>query len=277
MRRRETARREPLPAANAGGTGHTGGQGVKPSIENEESRMSFPMKYIVSHQHEFVYFVIPKVACSSVKASLMPLLDIYDEDTLGTVSKNGTLAYEVHGLVNRSGLVRRKSRFLRELEGGEYRNYFKFAFVRNPYDRLVSCYLQKIAEGGQGLTKQDYGNIKIPVGMPFGEFVEAVHAIPDEESDVHFRSQYLTVCGPGPEREIMANFLGRFENLREDFETVVKGIDPIKKIELLHLWPSKSRHSRHYAEFYDKGLQKLVYERYQQDLETFGYSFQGSL
>ena len=106
--------------------------------------------------------------------------------------------------------------------------------------------------------------------MPFAEFVEAVSEIPDEEADPHFCSQYPTVCDP--EGRIMADFVGRFESLREDFAVVSQKIGA-PALELPHRLKSWSRESRPYTAFYDERLRKLVAERYERDIETFGYSY----
>ena len=58
--------------------------------------------------------------------------------------------------------------------------------------------------------------------MTFKEFAEAVCRIPDEESNPHFRSQHIVICDDGPGKGILADFVGRFENLEEDFGIVAK-------------------------------------------------------
>jgi chondroitin 4-sulfotransferase 11 len=70
----------------------------------------------------------------------------------------------------------------------------------------------------------------------------------------------------------MADFVGRFENLRNDFARVAEEIGA-PGLALPHLLRSKIRQSRHYRDFYDERLKKLVYERYEKDVETFEYSF----
>lgn len=100
----------------------------------------------------------------------------------------------MHDRYNRSGCQINEANLLAD----GYDEHFKFAFVRNPWVRLVSCYKQKIAPGGQGLYCYEYEEVPLYVGMSFAQFVEAVHAIPDEEADPHFRSQYPIVCGDGP-------------------------------------------------------------------------------
>ena len=235
------------------------------------------MKYIVSDEHMFIYFVIPKVACSSIKAALLPIFD-FDTPIYETTLKDGAPGYNVHQLFDESGHQVNQRELISELNDA-YQEYFKFAFVRNPWDRLVSCYFQKLWD----VEKTDFGKpaLKLPggrgyklyMGMPFAEFVETVYEIPDAEANAHFKSQYKTICGPERDKPIMADFVGRYENLAADFSVVAERIGGTEKLQLPHILRSKSRESRPYTEFYDARLKKLVYERYQEDIEIFGYSF----
>lgn len=104
--------------------------------------------------------------------------------------------------------------------------------------------------------------------MPFAEFVKVVQQIPDEEADPHFRSQHFAVCGP--DNEIMADFVGRFENLEVDFAHVVQKIGA-PHLKLPHLLLSKG--PRPYRDFYDDETAEMVGERFHKDAEIFGYSF----
>jgi hypothetical protein len=76
-------------------------------------------------------------------------------------------------------------------------SYRSFAVVRNPYDRIVSCYFDKIVGAGsnpgpsagfvrynQLLGKQIFRN-----DMGFLEFIRVISRIPDFAADAHFRCQ----------------------------------------------------------------------------------------
>ena len=117
----------------------------------------------------------------------------------------------MHKLFNTSGRQIDRAELLAGLDG-EYRDYFRFAFVRNPWDRLVSCYSNKFSDMGKGLGGPRQRAEEFSPDMSFAEFVEAVHATPDEEANPHFRSQHAVVCDP--QGRVMADFVGRFENLR---------------------------------------------------------------
>ncbi len=247
--------------------GDWGRRATLPSMNRDAYRS---VNCIVSDERAFAYLPVAKVACSSIKTALLPLFpDVDPGPNFEREVRDGAFAYRVHDLFARSDHQMHRRRFLRGLHKGRYEGYFVFAFVRNPWDRLLSCWKQKLAPGGQGLKRTEYAGERLYLGMGFPEFVEAVCRIPDEDSNHHFRSQHVVVCSHYPEKRVLADFVGRYENLAEDFGRVAARIG--LEAGLPHLLPSGRDAA--YQEFYDRRLAALVGERYRLDAEIFGYSF----
>jgi len=238
-----------------------------------KARTRSKYRYIVHDERKFVYLWVQKVASSSVKAALLPLFDL-DPTPFEMTRKDGTRHFVVHKVYKASDYQIGKEQLVARLEH-EYRDYFKFAFVRNPWDRLLSCYLDKVVRKNVPpylLKNALSAGVEFYANMPFAEFVEAVYRIPDEKANPHFRSQHLTVCGP--DGEPMADFVGRFERLREDFARVAEEIgSPELELPERNRKGTSKRGSSHYREFYDERLRNMVHKRYEKDVETFGYSF----
>ena len=144
------------------------------------------------------------------------------------------------------------------LDQQDFLMFFKFGFVRNPWDRLVSCYFSKVVE---------MENRKFPdfSGSEFRDFVGYVERCDLRGGDRHYRLQSVLV----PVDTV--DFVGRFESFERDARLVCTRLG-LPVVELPHR--NRSGH-RHYVEYYDATLRRRVAALYAQDIETFGYSFEG--
>lgn len=142
---------------------------------------------------------------------------------------------------------------------------YSFGFVRNPLDRLLSCYAQKIVlyarQMHMPLLFWRYGD-KFRADMSFEEFVHAVAGISDRVSDIHFRSQHTFFYHKG---RLMVDFVGRYERLQQDWATLQQrfGFGPLPH-------ENRSRH-KDYRAAYTPELARIAMQRYQRDIELFGY------
>lgn len=212
----------------------------------------------------FVYFVVQKAGCSSVKGALAPLFGFRGAGAGDSTEVDRVMA--LHDAFRGSPYQIPHQALLRGLREGRFGDHLRFAFVRHPLDRLVSCYLQKLSgEEAQGLSRYEFAGQALRKGMPFAEFARAVCRIPDEVSDAHFRSQHLTTHDAGG--ALLANRVGRFESLARDFREISVALG--LPAELPHLFRSEGR--AHYAGFYDAETRRMVARRYARDLALFGY------
>ncbi|MGV7222633.1 MAG: sulfotransferase family protein [Nitrospinales bacterium] len=213
---------------------------------------------IASDKHKLIYIYLPKVACSSIKKSIFPLFNIDGKTDPHDAGLHTKPTWDI----------------LTDKE------YFTFAFVRNPWDRLVSFYRDKItgvySTDGVNFYKQYYG-AQFRHGMTFKELATLICTIPDCISELHFRSQYCSLVHNG---KLLPNFLGRYENLQEDFDTICETtglslklphmFNDTPKDELKTPWEKTD-----YRTFYTKDLAELVGKRFSKDIDYFGYKFDG--
>jgi len=203
---------------------------------------------ILIERRKAIYLFIPKVACSSLKlifAREMGLMHEYEMDDNLPHAVNFPFAHS-------------------DELNDRFADYTTFAFVRNPWDRLTSCYMDKIWNRFHPGFKR-YG-ILYPK-MPFEEFIESICIIPDALSDSHFRSQTSFLNGRmSPDR---IDFLGRFENLQDDFRRLSDMLRMAHR-ELPHI---RRRQVADYRERYSTRTRNLVAMRFKNDVESFGYEF----
>lgn len=154
----------------------------------------------------------------------------------------------------------------------EYNNKFKFAFVRNPYDRFISAWRFCIAtarfktsflDNPQLFFKLVYTNTK-PYIWPHSNIYDA--------NGKYYQTWARHHAGPQSDPFYMverADFIGRFENFQEDLNKVCD-IVGIKRI--ITLPKINSTEHLHYSEYFkDKEFAERVAEYYKEDFERFGY------
>lgn len=140
------------------------------------------------------------------------------------------------------------------------RDLFKFALVRNPWDRLVSGWLQKIVK--RNILRFDPAVHRQMCSLP--AFLEYLS---DEElatCNVHFRWQSRLVDVAN------TDFLGRFESFERDVRKIF-GLIGIPDVEVPHRNSNPGR--VHYSHYFDRAARDMTARLYGEDIEVFGYTF----
>jgi hypothetical protein len=217
------------------------------------------LECVLLERHGAVYVEIPKVACTSIKTALAPIVGVRLEDSAGNPHE---ARWPTPPPPARAGPL--------------FPGLFAFAFVRDPWERLVSCYRDKIRGEAPGYTfftiRPGVANClarhdAFVAGMSFDDFARAAASIPDDEADPHFRSQHTFVTDDAG--RIAVDFVGRHERLAEDWDRVARriGLPPVA-LPRLQAAPAMP-----YAAFYTDETRRIVAARYRGDVELFGYAF----
>jgi chondroitin 4-sulfotransferase 11 len=152
------------------------------------------------------------------------------------------------------------ARAIRPIAGAErWERYFKFAFVRNPWDRLVSWYHMCM----QVATPNAFSAYVRANAPTFDAFVTGAGSGMGERT-THNQLDYITDENGAP----MLDFVGRYETLQQDFARIGDklGLD----CPLPHV--NRSQH-RDYREYYSDTTRRIVAERFARDIAYFGYEF----
>ena len=214
--------------------------------------------YIQFRDLPLLYGRVPKVANSSIKACLCRLLTTSPEQGSRTTSD----AFWSKGTHGETSMTDKYSARMRR------GTHFSFSFVRNPFDRLVSAYNNKILELDE--VPEPMYAMGLSHNMGFPAFLECIAGTVDSAMDVHLLPQSSILCLDG---QLIPNFIGRLESMATDWqqlETCMKR----ERLPSLGNLPEKNRrrsddHSDVSQYFADPGLVQLVVERYGDDLDLF--------
>jgi hypothetical protein len=211
---------------------------------------------LISHRARFLFVHIQKTAGSSLRHALqeaMPDLQIF----LG-----------VHDTALQA---------IRYLGRGTYRQYFTVAFVRNPWERLVSWYAMIEQSRDRKPAWLKDSNRPEPRlwryvrenSTSFEEFVRHCTAeIEDYDGRKSFCWNQVDYLSDEEGRRIV-NFIGRYENLESDAQRLFEYLGiPGWKLPCVNA----STHD-HYSTYYTDELADVVRRRYARDVEAFGYEF----
>lgn len=148
----------------------------------------------------------------------------------------------------------------------DHEKYFKFAFVRNPWDRAYSEYLY--------MKKMHCECNQEEAQMSFKDYIKNNFKCSWRD---HVSPQYeFLVDSSG---EIAVDFLGKFENFQEDLGKVLRkiGADQFEKIPLINKTRTiMEKNKNPYWLYYDDETQEIVGSKYKKDVDLFGYNFLGS-
>ena len=214
----------------------------------------------ISRRHSAVYVEVPKAGCTVVKRVMQH-------------SEHGGAHYEepvsVHERATSPLGAPVRDGFDPDVVFGPDSPYFRFGFVRNPFTRALSCYLEKIA-GEQWLRDK-----RLPLlGFEPHEhvsFVQFLTRVADQDvavMDIHWAPQSALLSL----HRVEYGFLGRFESFRRDLRCVIDHLQmdvPDHMISTVTTHTTNARDKvRHH---YDDTAVRLVRSIYRDDFARLGY------
>jgi len=157
-----------------------------------------------------------------------------------------------------------KATKVRQVLGPAWNECFKFAFIRNPWDLMVSSYHWWLtyAEIFPALHKdiariREMGSFSVFIRSEFGRSMLNEH-----------RGGDLTEWISDGD-EIIVDFIARYETLNEDWSKVCRAL----KVPPLPLGRENQVVRQDYRGFYDDESRELVANRFRRTIELFGYRF----
>ena len=143
---------------------------------------------------------------------------------------------------------------------------FKFTIVRNPWDKMVSQYLYHPNQGFCSENFEQYLEIWLPyIKRTYVDIEAPPDLILAHRGELHFLPQFEFI------KDDAVDFIGRFENLKEDWAEICKRLGLSEPLELPHKRQYYGRD--HYSEYYTKKTRQMVAETYARDIEILDYKF----
>ena len=147
----------------------------------------------------------------------------------------------------------------------KFNRFFKFAFVRNPWDRLVSTFFF-LKAGGVNQMDRRFAEENLTGYDSFAAFVEGWLSEQNVWSWVHFKPQHYFICDA--DLRVRMDFVGRTENIAADFRHICRQLDVTAELK----WTNRGDH-RPYYDYYTDTLRERVAAIYADDIALFNYRF----
>jgi hypothetical protein len=236
-------------------------------------RKYYRRKYIIDEKNKVIFTNIPKSGCSSLRTMVLKRNNEFvNYNCIWTKKMEKYLKYD-------------------NLDMKKYKNYKKIVIVRNPFNRAMSCYRDKVLNNDLGqqlnIIKDMCQNKKERVS--FKEFIDYLYNNRNV-LDVHTQPQTKLIQYVG-EFEILKledpNTKLRLKSLGYEYEKI-NGINNYKNIKT-YILPKENEDLYNkkysffkekiekqffydYKYFYNEDIIKKVIDIYQDDFKNFNYS-----
>jgi hypothetical protein len=223
----------------------------------------FSKSMLISYEHKFIFFHVAKVAGLSIREALKNYTQEPEVFKIRRPPKNRdgkpNPLYEMWEafLIHAKAMDTKK-----ELPETVYNNFYKFSFVRNPWDWQVSMYHFILKETSHVKHKM------VKSMASFEEYLEWIVETknPYAKGATKFQKDMLT----DNDGKLIVDFVGRYETLAQDFQHVCQVLNIEASLPSLN----KTVH-RDYKSYYTERAKKIVEEHFKEDIELFGYTFDG--
>ena len=150
----------------------------------------------------------------------------------------------------------------------EFDSFFKFTFVRNPWDRLLSAYMY-LKGGGRNESDYKWSVKYLSSYTTFEAFVTDWVNKDNIRLGLHFRPQFEFLCDEDGVPEV--DFVGYYESINSDYEYIKQKIGSGGKLTS----NNKTSNKKDYRQYYSDRTIAIVESVYSDDIRIFGYTFDG--
>lgn len=216
---------------------------------------------MISHEYKCVFVHIPKTA--GVSLTHMIISHIVGYDTSGEIGHLSNELKSRFSLRNAQKHKQAKDYVPNDISKKTWDKYYKFAFVRNPWDRAVSEFYWRHA-------------LPSPKHKPptnFKDFIDyckfRIDSSPKARRDIYWthaqtQKSYIT----NQKGELILNEIFQFEQIYDAIKTIQTKIGIPMDLKKYNV----SKHN-HYRQYYNNKTKKMISNLYKDDIEMFDYEF----
>lgn len=206
---------------------------------------------LISHSKKFIFIHNYKVAGTSVRNTLNKYSHTSFENSSGIDRLKMNLGILPKIFSNQFQGHIKATELRSKLPAKLFHDYFKFGFVRNPWDWQVSLYTFALN------LKEHHQHEFIKSLKNFDEYIDwRVHKELRLQKDFFY-----------DEDECLVDYIGKFENLDNDFLEVCTKLKINNTLQFLN----QSKRSSDYLSYYSPQSINMVYEAFNKDVKLFGY------
>lgn len=220
-------------------------------------------KKMISDKYNCIFIHIPKTAGTSIEKALghfdVPKRGVQDHRSISEIEP--VLPIDLFKSLRQGDpflLYRKLKKIIKDEKihlRKKYNQYFKFAFVRNPWARVFSWYKNVIRDE---VHRNRFG---ISAGCTFKEFLE----FRSDQYEINPQMYWIK----DKNNQIPLDFIGRFENLVNDFNYVAEIIGLENRILPKLVVGEKSS----YTEYYDPAMIDIVNNKYSEEINYFKFEY----
>lgn len=202
---------------------------------------------IISHKHKFIFIAVPKTGTHTIRNILRPFLDDNDIEQC-SLFEHKKSPFEAFQQVNHGHFTAQQ---IKEQVGDDiWNSYYKFAFVRNPYDRFLSAYF---------FLNRRKGNAN---RLHTNRLKNFHQNLTKRGRTIHIKPQHDYLCDSND--EIMVDYVGTVEKFDESVKVVLDKLG-------LNVPEYENKNVNKHIDFCDDEYVEFINKEYAKDFECFGY------